>query len=90
LTGKEAVCCETGHRLTAAVRPKLSDGQVSDVLDQRLGGDYDAAEAAAVAELAMQCVSDSPGLRPSMADVVRVLQEKTSAAGSRLDRKMVS
>jgi hypothetical protein len=40
-----------------------------------------------VAELAMQCVSDSPGLRPSMADVVRVLQEKTSAAGSRVDRK---
>jgi len=72
------------------VRPKLSDGQVSDVLDQRLGGDYDVAEAAAVAELAMRCVSDSPGLRPSMADVVRVLQEKTSAAGSRLDRKMLS
>ncbi|CAD6260142.1 unnamed protein product [Miscanthus lutarioriparius] len=88
LTGKEAACRETGHRLTAAVRPKLSDGQVSDVLDQRLGGDYDVAEAAAVAELAMRCVSDSPGLRPSMADVVRVLQEKTSAAGSRLDRKM--
>jgi hypothetical protein len=88
LTGKEAVCRETGHRLTAAVRPKLSDGdQLPGVLDQRLGGDYDAAEAAAVAELAMQCVSDSPGLRPSMADVVRVLQEKTSAAGSRVDRK---
>ncbi|XP_066345614.1 salt tolerance receptor-like cytoplasmic kinase 1 [Miscanthus floridulus] len=90
LTGKEAACRETGHRLTAAVRPKLSDGQVSDVLDQRLGGDYDVAESAAVAELAMRCVSDSPGLRPSMADVVRVLQEKTSAAGSRLDRKMLS
>ena len=89
LTGKEAVCRETGHRLTAAVRPQLGDGQVSDVLDQRLGGDYDAAEAAAVAEIAMQCVSDTPGLRPSMADVVRVLQEKTSAVGSRLDRKML-
>jgi serine/threonine protein kinase len=90
LTGKEAVCRETGHRLTAAVRPKLSDGQAPDVLDPRLRGDCDVAEAAAVAELAMQCVSDSPGLRPSIADVVRVLQEKTSADGSRLGRKMLS
>jgi hypothetical protein len=46
-----------------------------------------------MAELAMQCIGDSPGLRPSMADVVRALQEKTSAlasaVGSRLDRKMM-
>uniref|UniRef100_A0A0A9A224 Protein kinase domain-containing protein n=1 Tax=Arundo donax TaxID=35708 RepID=A0A0A9A224_ARUDO len=89
LTGKEAVCRDTGHWLTAAVGPKLGGGKVSDVVDQRLGGDYDAAEAAVVAELAMQCVSDSPGLRPSMVDVVRVLQEKTFAVGSRLDRKMM-
>ncbi|KAJ1272057.1 hypothetical protein BS78_06G174400 [Paspalum vaginatum] len=90
LTGKDAVCRETGHRLTAAVGPRLSDGKASDVVDQRLGGDYDAAEAAVVAELAMRCVSDGPDLRPSMADVVRVLQDKTSAAGSRSDRKMMS
>ncbi|RLM74808.1 putative receptor-like protein kinase [Panicum miliaceum] len=89
LTGKEAVCRETGHRLTAAVGPKLSDGKVSDVLDQRLGAEYDAAEAAAVAELAMQCVGDNPALRLSMADVVRVLQEKTSAVGSKSDPKMM-
>ncbi|XP_062226289.1 salt tolerance receptor-like cytoplasmic kinase 1 [Phragmites australis] len=91
LTGREAVCRETGHRLTAAVGPRVSDGKVSDVLDQRLGGECGGAEAAVVAELAMRCVSDSPGLRPSMADVVRVLQEKTSAlasaVGSRLDCK---
>jgi serine/threonine protein kinase len=90
LTGNEAVCRETGHRLTAVVGPKLIGGEVSDVLDQRLGDEYDAAEAAAVAELAMQCVSDRPELRPSMADVVRVLQENTSAAGSKSDRKMMS
>ncbi|CAN6240323.1 unnamed protein product [Urochloa humidicola] len=90
LTGNEAVCRETGHRLTAAVGPKLAGGNVSDVLDQRLGGEYDAAEAAAVAELAMKCVSDRPELRPSMADVVIALREKTSAAGSKLDRKMMS
>ncbi|KAG2567735.1 salt tolerance receptor-like cytoplasmic kinase 1 [Panicum virgatum] len=90
LTGKEAVCRETGHRLTAAVGPMLRDGRVSDVLDQRLGSEYDAAEAAAVAEVAMQCVNDNPALRPSMADVVRLLEEKTSAVGSKSDRKMMS
>ncbi|CAL5069142.1 unnamed protein product [Urochloa decumbens] len=90
LTGKEAVCRDTGHRLTAAAGPKLTGGEVSGVMDQRLGGEYDAAEAAAVAELAVKCVGDRPELRPSMADVVRALREKTSAAGSNLDRKIMS
>jgi serine/threonine protein kinase len=93
VTGKEAVCRETGRRLTAAVGPTVSEGKVADVVDRRLGGEYDAAEATVVADLAMRCVSDSPALRPSMADVVHVLQEKTtaliSAVGSRLDRKMM-
>jgi serine/threonine protein kinase len=93
VTGKEAVCRETGRRLTAAVGPTVSEGSVADVVDRRLGGEYDAAEATVVADLAMRCVSDSPALRPSMADVVHVLQEKTnaliSAVGSRLDRKMM-
>uniref|UniRef100_A0ACD5UD64 Uncharacterized protein n=1 Tax=Avena sativa TaxID=4498 RepID=A0ACD5UD64_AVESA len=93
VTGKEAVCRETGRRLTAAVGPTVIEGNTADVVDRRLGGEYDAAEATVVADLAMRCVSDSPGLRPSMADVVHVLQEKTtaliSAVGSRLDRKMM-
>ncbi|BAF15357.1 salt tolerance receptor-like cytoplasmic kinase 1 [Oryza sativa Japonica Group] len=93
VTGKEAVCRDTGRRLTAAVGPMLSEGKVADVVDRRLGGEHDGAEAAVMAELAMQCIGDSPGLRPSMADVVRALQEKTSAlasaVGSRLDRKMM-
>uniref|UniRef100_A0A0D9W7P7 Salt tolerance receptor-like cytoplasmic kinase 1 n=1 Tax=Leersia perrieri TaxID=77586 RepID=A0A0D9W7P7_9ORYZ len=93
LTGKEAVCGETGRRLTAVVGPTLEEGDVTEVVDRRLRGEHDATEAAVMAELAMQCVSDSPGLRPSIADVVRALQEKTSAlasaVGSRLDRKMM-
>jgi serine/threonine protein kinase len=92
LSGKEAVCCGTGHRLTASVGPRLSEGKISDVVDQRLGERYDGEEAAVVAELALQCISDSPGLRPSMTDVVRVFQEKTAVphptAGSKLDTKM--
>ncbi|KAG8082838.1 hypothetical protein GUJ93_ZPchr0014g47060 [Zizania palustris] len=93
VTGKEAVCRETGRRLTAEVGPTLAEAKVSDVVDRRLGVQHDGEEAAVMAELALLCVSDSPGLRPSMAEVVRVLQEKTfalaSAVGSRLDRKMM-
>ena len=93
VTGREAVCRETGCRLTAVVCPTVSEGNVADVVDRSFTGKYSADEATVVVELAMRCVSDTPGLRPSMADVVHVLQEKTtaliSAVGSRLDRRMM-
>ncbi|KAL6911713.1 hypothetical protein ACP4OV_000518 [Aristida adscensionis] len=79
LTGREATCADTGCRLAAAVGPTLSDGNVADVVDPRLGHEYDTYEAATVAALAVRCVSDGPGLRPSMAEVVREFQEKTTA-----------
>ncbi|CAN6238806.1 unnamed protein product [Urochloa humidicola] len=95
LTGREAICAATGRRLTDAVGAELGDGRVvADVVDRRLGGEYDAHEAATVAALALRCVSDGPGLRPSMAEVVRELQEKTTAliaaAGSKPAGKVVS
>ncbi|KQJ83840.1 probable receptor-like protein kinase At4g10390 [Brachypodium distachyon] len=93
VSGREAVCRETGRRLTQVVGPAVSEGKVADVVDPRLGQQHEAGEASVIAELAMRCVGDSPGLRPSMADAVRVLQEKTSAllcaVGSRLDRKIM-
>ncbi|EEE57476.1 hypothetical protein OsJ_07721 [Oryza sativa Japonica Group] len=92
--GREAICAQTGHRLTAAVGPSIGEGKLADVVDRRLGGDYDVEEAATVAALALRCVSDGTGLRPSMAEVVRELQEKTtaliSAVGSKPSDKMVS
>jgi serine/threonine protein kinase len=95
LSGRKAiVCADTGRRLTAAVCPTLEEGNVADVVDPRLGGEYDAEEAATVAALALWCVNDRPGPRPSMADVVREFQEKTtalfSAAGSKPDAMVVS
>jgi len=82
LTGREAMCADTGRRLAAAVGPTLlgeGGGKVADVVDRRLGGQYDTHEAATVAALALRCVSEGPGMRPSMAEVVRELQEKTTA-----------
>ncbi|CAO2039885.1 unnamed protein product [Urochloa humidicola] len=94
ITGREAICAATGRRLTDAVGPALGERKVADVVDRRLGGEYDAQEAATVAALALQCVSEGPGLRPSMAEVVRELQEKTTAliaaAGSKPAGKVVS
>uniref|UniRef100_A0ACD5Z3F7 Uncharacterized protein n=1 Tax=Avena sativa TaxID=4498 RepID=A0ACD5Z3F7_AVESA len=94
VTGREAMCADTGCRLTAAVGPTVSEGKVADVVDRKLEDVYDREEAATVGALALECTDASPGLRPSMADVVRVLQEKTSAlfsaAGPKPARKMVS
>ncbi|CAN6245328.1 unnamed protein product [Urochloa humidicola] len=87
ITGREAICAATGRRLTDAVGPTLREGRVADVVDRRLGGEYDAHEAATLAALALRCVSDGPGLRPSMAEVVRELQEKTTALIAAAGRK---
>jgi serine/threonine protein kinase len=78
LTGVQAF--RDGRLLTASVAPKLvaaaaGDGVAGELVDRRLGCRYDAREAAAVVALAAACVGDNPSLRPSMADVVRTLEQ---------------
>ncbi|CAD6201606.1 unnamed protein product [Miscanthus lutarioriparius] len=77
LTGVQAF--HDGRLLTASVAPKLAaaagDGVACELVDRRLGCRYDAREAAAVVALAAACVGNNPGLRPSMADVVRTLEQ---------------
>jgi serine/threonine protein kinase len=81
LTGIEAFCPVEGRLLTAVLAPRLKAGADARMLvDERLGSAYDAAEASAVAALAASCVGHNPSLRPSMADVVRTLEQ--SAQGS--------
>ncbi|KAL5230585.1 hypothetical protein ABZP36_029361 [Zizania latifolia] len=92
LTGMEAFCVGEGRLLTAVLAPLLKVGAPCDarvLVDERLGSSYDAAEASAVAALAASCVGENPSLRPSMADVVRTLQQSAqgsiSAVGKRSD-----
>lgn len=95
LTGMEAFCPEEGRLLTAVLAPRLRAGagaptcDARGLVDERLGTAYDAAEAAAVAALAAACVGENPSLRPSMADVVRTLEQgaqgSISAVGRRSD-----
>ncbi|GJM91229.1 hypothetical protein PR202_ga07585 [Eleusine coracana subsp. coracana] len=80
LTGMEAFCAGEGRLLTAVLAPRLKGGDARGMVDDRLGTAYDAAEADAVAALAAACVGENPSLRPSMADVVRTLEQ--SAHGS--------
>ncbi|KAM0926491.1 hypothetical protein ACQ4PT_003545 [Festuca glaucescens] len=72
-----------GRLLTSAVVPMIKAGSrdVNKLVDQRLGCQFDAAEAAAVATLAVACVGENPALRPSMADVVRALEQTGSVLG---------
>ncbi|KAJ8499691.1 hypothetical protein OPV22_010243 [Ensete ventricosum] len=82
VVGAEAFDAGRELRLTAAMGPVLRDpkGRARKAVDPRLGGDYDAGEAKAAVDVAASCVGDNPGLRPSMAEVVRMLREKASSS----------
>ncbi|WOL07014.1 hypothetical protein Cni_G15749 [Canna indica] len=82
VTGAEAFDAERERRLTAELAPVLRDteGRALEAVDAGLGGAYDAGEAKAAVELAAKCVGDNPTLRPSMAEVVRMLREKAASS----------
>jgi len=88
LTGMEAFCAAEGRLLTAVLAPRLRAGcDARGLVDERLGTAYDAAEAAAVAALAAACVGENPSLRPSMADVVRTLEQSAQGSISAVGRR---
>jgi serine/threonine protein kinase len=78
VTGVQAFC--DGRLLTAAVVTPQKMNTVSatsrELVDHRLGCRYDPHEAGIMVALAAACVREDPSLRPSMADVVRTLENK--------------
>lgn len=52
-----------------------SKRRVSQVMDARIGGQYLQLDAMKVANLAHQCLSAEPKLRPNMEEVVTALQQ---------------
>jgi len=53
-------------------------GTLGDLVDSRLGRNYDGNQTNIVLNLAMMCTEQSPSLRPTMSQVVAVLEgEKT-------------
>ncbi|KAG5622291.1 hypothetical protein H5410_007509 [Solanum commersonii] len=52
-------------------------GNLMDLVDPKLGTDYSWTEANSILELAMMCTNPSPTLRPTMSEVVKVIEGKT-------------
>ncbi|KAG8092267.1 hypothetical protein GUJ93_ZPchr0012g20370 [Zizania palustris] len=90
LTGMEAFSADEGRLLTVVLAPLLKSAAPCDaraLVDERLGSAYDAAEASAVSALAASCVGENPSLRPSMADVVRTLEQSAQASISAVGKR---
>ncbi|XP_008796890.2 salt tolerance receptor-like cytoplasmic kinase 1 [Phoenix dactylifera] len=89
ITGIEAFCSEREQLLTAVMGPALRDTESGpgEMVDPRLNREYVAEEAAAMAALAALCVGENPSLRPSMAEVLRIMGEKASSSISTVDSK---
>ncbi|XP_055803003.1 probable LRR receptor-like serine/threonine-protein kinase At1g53430 [Solanum dulcamara] len=52
-------------------------GNLMDLVDPNLGTNFSWTEAASILELAMMCTNPSPTLRPTMSEVVKVIEGKT-------------
>ncbi|XP_056168570.1 probable serine/threonine-protein kinase PIX13 [Syzygium oleosum] len=57
------------------VKPHLSQGNLTGIMDSRLEGQYPLKDALDVAALAFQCLEISPNHRPSMDEVVKTLEK---------------
>ncbi|KAK7389933.1 hypothetical protein VNO78_25230 [Psophocarpus tetragonolobus] len=53
---------------------RIIEGNVSDVMDKRLGNAYNVDEARRVALVAVWCIQDDEGMRPTMGMVVKMLE----------------
>lgn len=81
LTGIEAFCAKKEQLLTAVLRPRLKNvaDEIDRLVDKKLL-DFDRDEAIALASVAVSCISENASMRPSMAEVVRILEEKLSCS----------
>jgi hypothetical protein len=50
-------------------------GKIEEIIDKRLGGNYDIKSITRVAKVAIRCVKAEPFYRPSMSEVVAELRE---------------
>ncbi|GLJ54501.1 hypothetical protein SUGI_1170560 [Cryptomeria japonica] len=76
ITGMEAFCGEKRELLAVLASPFLEDpSRLCEVIDCRLNGCYDHKQAASMARIAALCICGEPELRPSMTEVVRLMNE---------------
>lgn len=86
VTGKPAISrsrTQSVH-LSDEVSSMLASGDISGIVDQRLGGRFEAGSAWKITEIALACASESSEQRPTMSQVVMEL--KQSVVGKVNDR----
>lgn len=70
------------HNLIEWARPYISNKRkVYRILDNRLDGQYSLGSAQKIAALSVQCLSSNPRLRPSMNQIVSVLDQLQGSSG---------
>ncbi|TVU08643.1 hypothetical protein EJB05_42054, partial [Eragrostis curvula] len=73
MSGRKPV--DGSHRsLLSWARPLLNDGKIEALVDPRMAGEYDGAQARRVAFVASLCIRASATWRPSMTEVLELLE----------------
>ncbi|XP_052160630.1 probable receptor-like serine/threonine-protein kinase At5g57670 [Oryza glaberrima] len=73
MTGRKPV--DGSHKsLLSWARPFLNEGRIESLVDPRIGGDYDGEEARRLAFVASLCIRSSAKWRPSMTEVLELLE----------------
>ncbi|XP_051209298.1 LRR receptor-like serine/threonine-protein kinase IOS1 [Lolium perenne] len=76
ITGQPHILqCPEPTNIIHWVRQRLARGNIEDVVDARMAGDYDVNGVWKVADVALKCTAQAPNQRPTMTDVVVQLQE---------------
>lgn len=77
ITGEPAITKHENDNIHICrwVNLKLAEGDMKNIVDPRLVGDFDINSAWKAVELAMACVSHTPSRRPTMNEVVMELSD---------------
>ncbi|CAD5166812.1 unnamed protein product [Musa acuminata subsp. malaccensis] len=76
ITGQPPIVQSAEHaHIVQRVRQRLGRGNIEDVVDAKLQGNYDVNSVWKCADIALKCTSQASHQRPTMADVVMQLKE---------------
>ena len=81
-TGEPPMVPGHGH-IVQRVKQRIATGDISSVVDARLGSAYDISSMWKVVDTAMMCTADSAAQRPTMAAVVVQLKESLALEEAR-------
>ncbi|ONK72707.1 uncharacterized protein A4U43_C04F22290 [Asparagus officinalis] len=90
ISGMEAFSEEKSRMLTVVMRPRLKEMAVEEIVDARLGGEYNRDEVVIMARIAGRCIGENPSLRPAMGELLTLMRKDIpSAAFGRVSGKKI-